>query len=158
MQGDTRVVEHLNAVLRNEMTAINQYFLHSRVLDHWGVVKLGAREYEESVDEMKHADLLIKRLLFLGGEPRLEFDRLLIGKSVPEVLECDLRLEQLAMPELREAIPYCERVHDFVTRDLFSAILKGEEEHVDFLETQLELIDKIGRENYIQMQSELPSQ
>jgi len=142
MQGDTRVVEHLNAVLRNEMTAINQYFLHSRVLDHWGVVKLGAREYEESVDEMKHTD----------------FDRLLIGKSVPEVQECDLRLEQLAMPELREAIPYCERVHDFVTRDLFSAILKGEEEQVDFLETQLELIDKIGRENYIQMQSELPSQ
>jgi bacterioferritin len=157
MQGDATVIQHLNAVLRNEITAINQYFLHSRILEHWGVTKLGAQEYKESVDEMNHADLLIKRLLFLGGEPRLEFDRLLIGKSVPEVLECDLRLEQLAMPELREAIPYCERVHDFVTRDLFSAILKGEEEHVDFLETQLELIDKIGRENYIQMQSELTS-
>jgi len=100
---------------------------------------------------MKHADLLIKRLLFLGGEPRLEFDRLLI---VPDVLECDLRLEQLAMPQLREAIPYCEGVRDFVTRDLFSGILKGEEEHVDFLETQLELIGKIGRENYIQLQAE----
>ena len=102
--------------------------------------------------------MLIKRLLFLGGEPRLDFDRLLIAKSVLEVLECDLRLEQSAMPELREAIPYCERVHDFVTRDLFLAILKGEEEHVDFLETQLKLIDKVGRENYIQMQCELPSE
>jgi bacterioferritin len=105
---------------------------------------------------MKHADLLIKRLLFLGGEPRLEFDRLLIGKSAPEVLECDLRLEQLPMPQLREAIPHCEGVRDFVTRDLFSEILKGEEEHVDFLETQLELIGKIGRENYVQCKPSLP--
>ena len=105
---------------------------------------------------MKHADLLIKRLLFLGGEPRLEFDRLLIGKNVSEVLECDLRLEQLAMPQLREAIPHSEGVRDFVTRDLFSAILKGEEEHVDFLEMQLELIGKMGQENYIQLQSEPP--
>ena len=113
---------------------------------------------QKFIDEMKHADLLIKRLLFLGGEPRLELDKLLIGMSVPEVLECDLRLEELAMPQLREeAIPYCEGVRDFVTRDLFSEILKGEEEHVDFLETQLELITQIGRENYIQMQSE-PSQ
>lgn len=156
MQGDASVIQHLNAVLRNEMTAINQYFLHARVLEHWGVVKLGAVEYDESIDEMKHADLLIKRLLFLGGEPRLELDRLLIGKTVPEVLECDLRLERLAMPQLREAIPCCESVRDFVTRDLFSAILKGEDEHVDFLETQLELIAKIGCENYIQLQSEPP--
>ena len=141
MQGDATVIQHLNAVLRNEMTAVNQYFLHARMLEHWGAVRLGAHEYEELIDEMKHADLLIKRLLFLGGEPRLEFDKLLIGMSVPEVLECDLRLEQLAMPQLREAIPYCEGVRDFVTRDLFSEILKGEEEHVDFLETQLELID-----------------
>jgi bacterioferritin len=126
MQGDATVIRHLNAVLRNEMTAVNQYFLHARMLDHWGDVKLGAHEYEESIDEMKHADVLIKRLLFLGGEPRLELDSLLIGKSVPEVLECDLRLEQLAMPQLREAIPYCEGVRDFVTRDLFSEILKGE--------------------------------
>jgi bacterioferritin len=154
MQGDTTVLTHLNVVLKNEMTAINQYFLHSRMLEHWGVVKLGAVEYGESVDEMKHADLLIKRILFLGGVPRLELDKLLVGKTVPEVLECDLKLEQQAMPQLREAIPYCEKVRDFVTRDLFSQILEGEEEHVDFLETQLELIEKIGVENYIQLQSQ----
>jgi bacterioferritin len=154
MQGDTTVLSHLNAVLKNEMTAINQYFLHARMLEHWGVVKLGAFEYGESVDEMKHADMLIKRILFLGGVPRLELDKLLVGKTVPEVLECDLKLEQQAMPELREAIPYCEKVRDFVTRDLFSQILESEEEHVDFLETQLELIEKIGVENYIQLQSQ----
>jgi bacterioferritin len=154
MQGDTTVLTHLNVVLKNEMTAINQYFLHARMLEHWGVIKLGAVEYGESVDEMKHADLLIKRILFLGGVPRLELDKLLVGKTVPEVLECDLKLEQQAMPQLREAIPYCEKVRDFVTRDLFSQILEGEEEHVDFLETQLELIEKIGVENYIQLQSQ----
>jgi bacterioferritin len=154
MQGDATILTHLNAVLKNEMTAINQYFLHARILEHWGVVKLGAVEYGESVDEMKHADMLIKRILFLGGLPRLELDKLLVGKTVPEVLECDLKLEQQAMPQLREAIPYCEKVHDFVTRDLFSQILEGEEEHVDFLETQLELIEKIGVENYIQLQSQ----
>ena len=154
MQGDTTVLSHLNSVLKNEMTAINQYFLHARMLEHWGVVKLGAFEYGESVDEMKHADMLIKRILFLGGVPRLELDKLLVGKTVPEVLECDLKLEQQAMPELREAIPYCEKVRDFVTRDLFSQILESEEEHVDFLETQLELIEKIGVENYIQLQSQ----
>ncbi len=154
MQGDTTVLTHLNVVLKNEMTAINQYFLHARMLEHWGVVKLGAVEYGESVDEMKHADMLIKRILFLGGLPRLELDKLLVGKTVPEVLECDLKLEQQAMPQLREAIPYCEKVRDFVTRDLFSQILEGEEEHVDFLETQLELIEKIGVENYIQLQSQ----
>ena len=154
MQGDTTVLSHLNAVLKNEMTAINQYFLHARMLEHWGVVKLGAFEYGESVDEMKHADMLIKRILFLGGVPRLELDKLLVGKTVPEVLECDLKLEQQAMPSLREAIPYCEKVRDFVTRDLFSQILESEEEHVDFLETQLELIEKIGVENYIQLQSQ----
>jgi bacterioferritin len=154
MQGDATVLTHLNVVLKNEMTAINQYFLHSRMLEHWGVVQLGVVEYGESVDEMKHADMLIKRILFLGGLPRLELDKLLVGKTVPEVLECDLKLEQQAMPQLREAIPYCEKVHDFVTRDLFSQILEGEEEHVDFLETQLELIEKIGVENYIQLQSQ----
>jgi bacterioferritin len=154
MQGDTTVLTHLNVVLKNEMTAINQYFLHARMLEHWGVVKLGTVEYGESVDEMKHADLLIKRILFLGGVPRLELDKLLVGKTVQNVLECDLKLEQQAMPQLREAIPYCEQVRDFVTRDLFTQILEGEEEHVDFLETQLELIEKIGLENYIQMQSQ----
>src|ERR1700751_3512359 len=136
MQGDATVIMHLNGVLKNEMTAINQYFLHARMLEHWGVVKLGAHEYDESIDEMKNADML---------------DKLLIGNTVQEVLECDLRLEQLAMPQLREAIPYCERVRDFVTRDLFSEILEGEEEHVDFLETQLELIEKLGVENYIKL-------
>jgi len=154
MQGDETVIMHLNAVLKNEMTALNQYFLHARVLEHWGVVKLGAYEYGESIDEMKHADMLIKRILFLGGAPRLEFDKLLIGNTVPEILECDLQLEQQAIPQLREAIPYCERVRDFVTRDLFSEILVSEEHHVDFIETQLELIIKIGVENYIQLQSQ----
>ena len=154
MQGDETVIMHLNAVLKNEMTALNQYFLHARVLEHWGVDKLGAYEYGESIDEMKHADMLIKRILFLGGAPRLEFDKLLIGNTVPEVLECDLQLEQQAIPQLREAIPYCERVRDFVTRDLFSEILVSEEHHVDFIETQLELIIKIGVENYIQLQSQ----
>jgi bacterioferritin len=154
MQGDATVITHLNAVLKNEMTAINQYFLHSRMLEHWGVVKLGAYEYGESIDEMKHADMLIKRILFLGGVPRLELDKLLIGQTVPEVLECDLRLEQQAIPQLREAIPYCERVRDFVTRDLFSEILVSEEEHVDFIETQLELIERVGIQNYIQLQSQ----
>jgi len=154
MQGDETVIMHLNAVLKNEMTALNQYFLHARVLEHWGVVKLGAYEYGESIDEMKHADMLIKRILFLGGAPRLEFDKLLIGNTVPEVLECDLQLEQQALPQLREAIPYCERVRDFVTRDLFSETLVSEEHHVDFIETQLELIIKIGVENYIQLHSQ----
>ena len=154
MQGDATVLTHLNAVLKNEMTAINQYFLHARMLEHWGVVKLGAYEYGELIDEMKHADLLIKRILFLGGVPRLELDKLLIGNTVQELLESDLRLEQLAMPYLRDAIPYCEEVRDFVTRDLFSQILEGEEEHVDFIETQLELIEKVGVQNYIQLQSQ----
>ena len=153
MQGDATVLTHLNAVLKNEMTALNQYFLHARILEHWGVVKLGAYEYDESIDEMKHADMLIRRILFLGGAPRLELEKLLVGETVPEVLECHLRLEQQAIPQLREAIPYCERVRDFVTRDLFSQILVSEEEHVDFIETQLELIGKIGVENYIQLQS-----
>jgi bacterioferritin len=154
MQGDATVLTHLNTVLKNEMTAINQYFLHARMLEHWGVAKLGAYEYGESIDEMKHADLLIKRILFLGGVPRLEIDKLLVGKNVPDLLERDLKLEQQAMPQLREAIPHCEKVRDFVTRDLFSQILEGEEEHVDFIETQLELIEKIGVENYIQLQSQ----
>jgi len=154
MQGDATALTHLNSVLKNEMTAINQYFLHARMLEHWGVFKLDAYEYGESIDEMKHADLLIKRILFLDGVPRLELDKLLVGKNVPDLLQCDLKLEQQAMPQLREAIPYCEKVRDFVTRDLFSRILEGEEEHVDFIETQLDLIEKIGVENYIQLQSQ----
>jgi bacterioferritin len=141
-------------VLKNELTAINQYFLHSRTLRHWGVTKLGAYEYAESIDEMKHADKLIERILFLDGLPNLQdLDRLLIGESVHEILECDLQLEQKALPTLREAIAHCEIVRDFVTRDLFSEILEAEEDHVDFIEVQLDLITKIGIENYTQLQS-----
>jgi bacterioferritin len=154
VRGDATVLQHLNAVLKNELTAINQYFLHARMLRHWGVTKLGRYEYDESTDEMEHADKLIERILFLDGLPNLQdLEKLLIGENVREILECDLRLEQSALPTLREAIAHCESVRDFVSRDLFSQILEGEEDHVDFIETQLDLIPKIGIENYIQLQS-----
>jgi bacterioferritin len=154
MRGDQTVIQHLNAVLKNELTAINQYFLHARMLRHWGVTKLGDREYRASLDEMKDADKLIERILFLNGLPNLQdLDKLLIGENVREVLECDLRLEQAGLARLREAIAHCEGVRDFVSRDLFSDILEGEEEQVDFLETQFELIDRIGLERYILLQS-----
>ncbi len=154
MQGDPTVIQHLNAVLKNELTAINQYFLHARMLKHWGVTKLGAYEYGESIDEMKHADKLIDRILFLEGLPNLQdLNKLLIGENVRELLECDLSLERAAMPRLRDAIVYCESVRDFNSRELFEEILDSEEEHVDFLETQLGLIDRIGIENFIQLQS-----
>ena len=154
MRGDQNVIQHLNAVLKNELTAINQYFLHARMLRHWGVTKLGDREYHASLDEMKDADKLIERILFLDGLPNLQdLDKLLIGENVREVLECDLRLEQAGLARLREAIAHCEGVRDFVSRDLFSDILEGEEEQVDFLETQFELIDRIGLERYILLQS-----
>ena len=154
MRGDQTVIQHLNTVLKNELTAINQYFLHARMLRHWGVTKLGDREYHASLDEMKDADKLIERILFLNGLPNLQdLDKLLIGENVREVLECDLRLEQAGLARLREAIAHCEGVRDFVSRDLFSDILEGEEEQVDFLETQFELIDRIGLERYILLQS-----
>jgi bacterioferritin len=154
MQGNPTVIQHLNAVLKNELTAINQYFLHARMLRHWGVTKLGDYEYHESLDEMKHADRLINRILFLDGLPNLQdLNTLLLGETVLELLECDLKLEQAAIPRLREAIAYCEGVKDFVSRELFEEILASEEDHVDFLETQLGLVGKIGIENYIQLQS-----
>jgi bacterioferritin len=154
MRGDQTVIQHLNAVLKNELTAINQYFLHARMLRHWGVSKLGDREYHQSIDEMKDADKLIERILFLDGLPNLQdLDKLLIGENVRELLECDLRLEQAGLSRLREAIAHCEGVRDFVSRDLFSDILQGEEDQVDFIETQFELIDRIGLERYILLQS-----
>ena len=153
MRGEPAIINHLNRVLRNELTAINQYFLHARMLRHWGVQKLGQREYDESMGEMKHADRLIERILFLEGLPNLqELDKLLIGENVQEILSCDLQLEQKGAADLRQAIAECESLRDFVTRDLFSDILEDEEEAIEFLETQLELIPKIGLENYIQLQ------
>jgi bacterioferritin len=154
MRGDPAVIQRLNAALKNELTAINQYFLHSRMLNNWGVTKLGKYEYDQSIDEMKDADELIERILFLDGLPNLQdLGKLLIGENVREILECDLRLEHIAITEYREGIAYSETVRDFVTRDLLSEALEGEEMQVDFIETQLDLIDKIGLERYIQLQS-----
>ena len=154
MKGDPKVIDYLNTVLTNELTAINQYFLHARMLDNWGVTRLGKHEYDESLDEMRHADWLIKRILFLEGLPNVQrLNPVLIGQTPEEVLRCDLKLEEKAVADLREAIPYCESVRDFPSRDLLSNILRSEEDHIDFMETQFDLIGRIGVQNWIQLNS-----
>ncbi len=155
MKGDAKVIDYLNEALKNELTAINQYFLHSKMLDNWGVSKLAKFEYEESIDEMKHADKLAERILFLDGLPNFQLlGRLKIGESVEEILKADLALENEALPPLKDGIEHCEKVRDYVTRDLFAEILESEEEHVDTLEKQFDMIERMGIENYVQLQSE----
>ena len=150
MKGDAKVIEYLNKALYNELTAINQYFLHAKMLKNWGFKELAEHEYKESIDEMKHADKLSERILFLDGLPNFQaLGKLRIGETPREILECDLALEQEALPPLREAIAYCESVADYVSRQLFADILDSEEEHVDWLETQLSVIDRIGEPNYL---------
>ena len=151
MKGDEKVIDFLNEALKNELTAINQYWLHYRMLDNWGVAKLAHFEREESIDEMKHADKLIERILFLDGLPNLQnLGKLMIGETPKEALECDLKLEYDAVPDLKLAIAHCEQVSDFVSRELFASILESEEEHIDWIETQLALIERIGLQNYLQ--------
>ena len=151
MQGDTKVIEHLNKALGNELIAINQYFLHHRMYANWGYKELAEHERAESIDEMKHADRLIERILFLEGLPNLQkLGKLLIGQTPQEAIECDLKLERQALPDLKAAIVYCEQLGDFVSRHLFADIMGAEEEHIDWLETQLNLIGQVGVENYLQ--------
>ena len=153
MQGDVGVIGHLNKALFNELIAINQYFLHARMFRHWGFKKLGEHEYKESIDEMKHADKLIERILLLEGLPNLQnLGKLKIGEGVRESLECDLALEHLAVPDLRAGIAHCESVQDYTSREILEDILQSEEEHIDWLETQLELIAKLGEPLYLQSQ------
>ncbi|MDE2139595.1 MAG: bacterioferritin [Gammaproteobacteria bacterium] len=151
MQGDTKTIQYLNRVLKNELTAINQYFLHSRMYQNWGLKELGEHERQESMEEMKHAERLVARILFLEGLPNLQdLGKLYVGEHVKEILECDLRLEMEAAPLLREAIDYCEGKNDYISRELFAGILQSEEDHIDWLETQLDLIARVGLENYTQ--------
>ena len=154
MKGDAKVIEYLNEALKNELTAINQYFLHAKMLKNWGMTKLADFEYHVSIDEMKHADKLAERILFLEGLPNFQLlGRLKIGENVEEILKSDLALENEAVPQLKEAIAHCEIVRDYVSRDLFAYILENEEEHVDTIEMQFEMIARMGLQNYIQLQS-----
>jgi bacterioferritin len=158
MQGDPQVIAHLNAQLKNELTATNQYFLHYRMLRHWGLDKLAKKEYEESIGEMKHADKLMERIFMLDGLPNLQaMGKLMIGENVPEVLACDLKLESGAQGTIKDGIAYCESVRDYVSRDLLQDILDDTEEHIDFLETQIELLGKVGVQNYLQSMMGDPS-
>jgi bacterioferritin len=155
VKGDPQVIDYLNRALTNELTAINQYWLHYRVLHHWGVRKLADYERHESIDEMKHADTLAERILFLDGLPNFQaIHKLKVGESVEEILRADLAVEMEAIPLLRDAIQHCETVRDYVSREIFERILESEEEHVDFLETQFDMIERMGLQNYIQLQSE----
>jgi bacterioferritin len=154
MKGDAEVIRHLNDALKNELTAINQYFLHYRILDNWGVKRLAKYEYDESIDEMKHADRLAARVLFLGGLPNFQMlGRLRIGESVEEILRADLELEREAVVQLKGAVARCEIVQDYVSRDLFASILASEEEHIDTIEQQFDMIERMGLQNYVQLQS-----
>ena len=153
MQGDPLVIQHLQAQLRNELTATNQYFLHYRILKHWGFDRLAKKEYEESIGEMKHADRLMERILVLDGLPNLQdLGKLLVGENVPEILDCDLRSERGAQAAVKDGIAHCESVRDYVSRDILEDILTDTEEHIDYLETQLDLLAKVGLQNYLQSQ------
>lgn len=153
MKGDKKAIQYLNQQLKSELSAVNQYFLHARMMQHWGYEKLGTHEYEESIEEMKHADLLIQRIFTLDGLPNLQdLHKLLVGESVPEILACDLKLEVASQGTLKEGMAYCESIQDFTSRDLLQKILNDTEEHIDWLESQLELVEQMGLQNYLQSQ------